>query len=110
MKSPQTPAQSFIDFLRADNRYTSRDLMKALGVGHPALKQREADPSLFTVGELLVLADLLGCDRLELIKMVFAELDRNPKALERVEEAAEQVIGRQRFPRTPKQVPGDTAL
>lgn len=98
---PETP-QTFSQLLREGNRFTDRDFMKALGVGHPALKQREADPSLFTMGELLLLAKLLGRPIKSIVKMVLEELERNPKATQKVEVAVEQVVGRKHFPRAPK--------
>lgn len=101
MAPPDTP-RPFSQFIRAENRFTTRDLMKALGVGHGGLKQREADPSLFTVGELLLLAKLLNCSQMKILKMVTAELERSPKTIERLEKAVDQVVGRKNFPRTPK--------
>lgn len=98
METPD-PLQTFSQFLRAGNQFTDRDLMKALSVGHRALKQREADPSLFTMGELLLLAKLLNAPKLHVVKMVVAEMERNPQAAERLAEAAGQVVGRRNFPR-----------
>jgi transcriptional regulator with XRE-family HTH domain len=101
MKSPE-PTQTFAQLLREGNRYTDRDLMKVLGVGHGALKQREADPSRFTMGELARLAKLLGKSTLELVKLVLAEMERNPQVVEQVLEATSQVVGRKNYPRAPK--------
>lgn len=102
MNSPRPP-QTFRQLLREGNRFTDRDFMKALGVGHPALKQREANPGLFTMRELLLLAKLLERPKMELIEMVLADMERNPEAVEKLEEAAEQVVGRKHFPRLPKE-------
>jgi len=101
MKSPE-PTHTFAQLLREGNRYTDRDLMKVLGVGHGALKQREADPSRFTMGELARLAKLLGKAKLELVKLVLTEMERNPQVVEQVLEATSQVVGRKNYPRTPK--------
>jgi transcriptional regulator with XRE-family HTH domain len=101
MNTTETP-QTFSQLLREGNRFTDRDFMKALSIGHPGLKQREADPSRFTIGELKLLAKLLGRPVEKLMKVVLAELDRNPEVAGKLEEAVEQVVGRKHFPRAPK--------
>ena len=99
--TPNAP-QTFSQLLRAGNRFTDRDFMKALKIGHVALKQREGDPSRFTMGELLLLAKLLNQPKELLARMVWAELARNPEAARKIEGAAGQVVGRKNFPRSPK--------
>lgn len=96
------PTQTFSQLLRADNRFTDRDFMKALGMGHPKLKRREADPSLFTVGELLLLATLLGHPIQDVMRVVLAQAAHNPRVAEKSKEAQGQVVGRKYFPRQPK--------
>jgi transcriptional regulator with XRE-family HTH domain len=92
---------TFSQLLRAGNRFTDRDFMRALGIGHVALKQREADPSLLTVRELLLLSKLLGQPKQKLVKIVWAEAARNSRLAAQLTQAAEQVVGRKNFPRTP---------
>ena len=103
MESPETSPKTLSDLLIGANQFTTRDLKKALGIGHPALKQRLADPSLFTMRELRLLAKLLGRPEMEVARMVFGEMSRNPQAAAELQESAEQVVGRQRAIRTPKQ-------
>lgn len=94
--------QSFSKLLRAGNKFTDRDFMKVLSMGHPTLKRREADPSLFTVGELLVLAKLIDQPIKEVMKVVLEQVTKDREAEEKREEAIEQAAGRKYFPRKPK--------
>ncbi len=96
------PTQTFSQLLRADNRFTDRDFMKALGMGHPKFKSREADPSLFTVGELMLLATLIK----DVMRVVLVQAEHNPQVAEKSKEAQEQVVGRKYHPRKAK----DTTL
>ncbi|MGI4735037.1 MAG: hypothetical protein ACRYG7_07655 [Janthinobacterium lividum] len=102
MNELTTPG-AFGDLLLGSDQFTVRELMKALGIGHPALKQRLADPSLFTLRELRLLSKLLSRPEMEVARMVFEEMSRNPQAVAELRESAGQVVGRQRAPRTPKQ-------
>lgn len=95
--------QTFSQLLREGNRFTDRDFMKVLGIGHPALKRRQADPSLFSVAELLLLATLLGRPIKQVLKLVLEQVATDPEAAQKREEAVEQAVGRQRFPRPPKE-------
>jgi hypothetical protein len=101
MKSPTTPA-TLRDLIRAGDRFTDRDFMSALGIGHLKLKRAEADPSLFTVAELQILATLTGHPLKRLLDLVTAEMARNPQVAEavagKVEAAKEQVVGRKIAP------------
>lgn len=97
------PTQTFSQLLRADNRFTDRDFMKALGMGHPKLKSREADPSLFTVGELMLLSSLIGRPIKEVMRVVLAQAEHNPQVAEKSKEAQEQVVGRKYHPRKAKE-------
>lgn len=96
------PTQTFSQLLRADNRFTDRDFMKALGMGHPKLKSREADPSLFTVGELMLLAALIGHPIQEVMRIVLAQAEHNPQVADKSKEAQKQVVGRKYYPRNAK--------
>jgi hypothetical protein len=97
---PETP-QTFSQLMREGNRFTDRDFMKVLGIGHPALKGREADPSRFTLEELQLLAEMLNRPAISLVAMILEEIKRNPNATGKVEVAVKQVKGRKIFPRTP---------
>jgi hypothetical protein len=99
---PETTPSTFRQLLREGDRFTDRDFMRVLGIGHPKLKSREADPSLFTVAELLLLAKLIGRPIKDVMKIVLAELERNPQATEKYEEATGQAVGRKYYPRKPK--------
>ena len=46
--------------MREGNRFTDRDFMRVLGVGHPALKKMEENPGLLSISQFLQLAELLG--------------------------------------------------
>ncbi|MBC6992491.1 hypothetical protein [Hymenobacter sp. BT491] len=96
-------AQTFSQLLREGNKFTDRDFMKVLAMGHPKLKRREADPSQFTVGELLVLATLIGRPITEVMKVVLAQVTSNKEAAQKREEAVELAAGRKYFPRQPKE-------
>ena len=96
------PPQTFSQLLRADNHFTDRDFMKALGMGHPKLKRREADPSLFTVGELVLLANLIGHSIQEVMRVVLTQVEHDPQIAEKSKEAQQQVVGRKYYPRKPK--------
>lgn len=102
MKTDSPP--TFSHLLREGDRFTDRDIMKVLSIGHPALKRRELDPSLFTVGELLRLATLLGRPIAEVLRVVLAEVARNDEAAQQRATAVEQVAGRKYHRRLP---PGD---
>lgn len=101
MKSPAIPA-TLRDVIREGDRFTDRDFMSALGIGHLKLKRAEADPSLFTVAELQILATLTGHSLKRLLDVVMAEMERNPKVAEAVAEKVEaakgQVVGRKIAP------------
>ncbi|WP_223654532.1 hypothetical protein [Hymenobacter psoromatis] len=97
------PTQTFSQLLRADNRFTDRDFMKALGMGHPKLKSREADPSLFTIGELMLLANLIGRSVKDVMQVVLAQAEHNPQVAEKSKEAQELVVGRKYYPRKAKE-------
>lgn len=101
MKSPP-PTKNFGEFLREGNRLTDRDFMKALATAHITLKKREADPSQFTVGQLLMLADLIERPIEEVMAVVLAQIARNPEAAEKRQEAQKQVVGRKYRVRKPK--------
>ena len=101
MKSTQTP-QTFSKLLREGDQFTERDFMKVMGVGHPALKRREGDPSLLTVGEILAVAKLIGRPVDQVIKIVLAEVSRNKEVIEQLNQIPEQVTGRKYMPRKPK--------
>ena len=97
----ETPPK-FSQLLREGNRFTDRDFMKALGIGHRALKQREADPSQFTLDEILLLAEMLKKPAISIATIIIDEMKRNPTVTEKVAVTMEQVKGRKLFPRTPK--------
>jgi len=101
MKSPNTAA-TLRDLIRKGDRFTDRDFMNALGIGHLKLKRAEADPSLFTVAELQILATLTGHPLKCLLDLVTAEMERNPRVAEavagKVEAAKGQVVGRKIAP------------
>ncbi|RZK44612.1 MAG: hypothetical protein EOO61_03205 [Hymenobacter sp.] len=97
---PETP-QTFSQLMREGNRFTDRDFMKVLGIGHPALKGREADPSRFTLEELLRLAKMLNRPELSLFAVILEEVKRNLSITKKVEVAVKQSKGRKNFPRTP---------
>jgi len=101
MNEPTTPS-TFGNLLIGPDQFTVRELMRALGIGHPALRQRLVDPSLFTMRELRLLSKLLSRSEMEVAQMVFEEMSRNPQANAELQESAEQVVGRQRAPRTTK--------
>lgn len=94
--------QTFSQLLREENRYTDRDFMKALSMGHPKLKAREADPSLFTVRELALLAALIGRPLPDVMKVVLVQAQHNPQVAEEGKGAKKQVVGRKRQPRKAK--------
>lgn len=90
--------------MREGNRFTDRHFMKALGIGHPALKRREADPSQFTVNEVIALAEMLQRPFMEITVAIIEELKRNRKTAEKAAEVKETVSkmpARKLFPRTP---------
>ena len=87
--------------MREGNRFTDRDFMRVLGIGHPALKRREADPSRFTLDELLLLAEMLNRPVMSITVIILEEMKRNPQATEKVEVTVKQAKGRKIFPRTP---------
>jgi hypothetical protein len=104
-----TTTQTFSELLREGNHFTDRDFMKALAMGHPKFKAREADPSLFTVGELMLLATLLGQPIRQVMEVVLAEAERNPAVVQKSEGAKGQVVGRKNFPRKSKGPEADVA-
>ena len=93
---------TFSQLLRADNKFTDRDFMKVLSIGHPKLKSREANPSLFTVGELILLAALIKRPIEEVMKVVLDQVARDEQAANKREEAIEQAVGRKYPLRKPK--------
>lgn len=100
---PETP-QTISQLMREGNRFTDRHFMKALGVGHPALKRREADPSQFTLDEVIALAEMLQRPPMEIAVMILDEMKRNLKTKEKAAEVKETVSkmpARKLFPRTP---------
>jgi hypothetical protein len=62
--------------MREGNNYADRDFMKELAIGHPKLKACEADPSLFTVRELMLLSVLIGRPINKLLEAVLAEASK----------------------------------
>lgn len=98
---PETP-QTFSQLMREGNIFTDRDFMKVLGVGHPALKRREADPGRFTLDEVILLAKMLKIPVMSIAEVIMAEVRRNPKATRKADTAVEQAKGRKLFPRAPK--------
>lgn len=83
------------------NRFTALDLVKLLRIGHRALRKREADPSLFTLGELALLAKHLGRPTSELVGLALADMEKSPELAQRLEAGAEQVAGRKYAARIP---------
>lgn len=80
--------------MRAGNRFTDRDFMNVLGVGHPQLKQMEANPYLFSVDQLARLAGMLGKPTMLLAQLALEQLSRNPDANEQAAAALKKVTGR----------------
>lgn len=75
-----SPPPTISQLMRAGNRFTDRNFMKLLGVGHPALKQLEANPGLISFEQFLVLAELLGQPAVWLVQLALAEIARNSAA------------------------------
>lgn len=76
--------------------------MKVMGVGHPVLKRKEADPSLLTVAEMMGVAKMIGRPVEQVVKIVLAEVGRNKEVIEQLNQIPEQVTGRKYTPRKPK--------
>jgi hypothetical protein len=97
MTSKNTPS-SLRELLREGDRFTDRNFMAVLGIGHPMLKRLEADPSLFSMADLQALATLTGHSLKKLVELVIAEMERNPAVAEKREEVALQTVGRKIAP------------
>lgn len=93
------PQPTLSQLLREGNRFTDRDFMKLLSMGHPKLKACEANPLLFTLKDLLLLAELIGRPVREVLRVVLAEVE--PQVAELRNLVASQAAGRKNFPRTP---------
>ncbi|WP_324680127.1 hypothetical protein [Hymenobacter sp. GOD-10R] len=91
--------KTFSELLREGNQFTDRDFMKVLAMGHPKLKSREADPSLFTVGELMLLAKLINTPIKQVMTVVLDQIARDTDAEQKREQAVEQAVGRKYYPR-----------
>ena len=98
-----TPPLTFSQLLREDNKFTERDFMKVLGISHTKLKRLEADPSLFTVHDLLVLAQLIEKPIKRVMAIVLDQTAQDEQAAQEREEAVKQATGRKYSPRKPKQ-------
>lgn len=108
MRMPDT-SKNIGEFLREGNKLTDRDFMKALETAHITLKKRENDPTQFTVGQLLMLADLIGRPIEDVMAVVLAQIARNPEEAKKREEAKKQVVGRKYQVRKPKEEPKSEA-
>ncbi|WP_324680814.1 hypothetical protein [Hymenobacter sp. GOD-10R] len=98
-----TPPLTFSQLLREDNKFTERDFMKVLGISHTKLKRLEADPSFFTVHDLLVLAQLIDKPISKVMAVVLEQAAQDTQAVQQREEAVKQAAGRKYSPRKPKQ-------
>ncbi|GGF27107.1 hypothetical protein [Hymenobacter cavernae] len=98
-----TPPPTFTELLREGNKFTDRDFMKVLGISHTKLKRLEADPSLFTVNDLMVLALLIEKPIKKVMAVVLEQVAQDEQAAQEREEAVKQATGRKYYPRKPKQ-------
>lgn len=72
----------FTDLLRRGRfTFTERELMEHLRMTYRTIKQREADPSTLTIGELLRVADLLGEPVEDIVAVVLREVQASPTSL-----------------------------
>jgi len=71
-------------------------------MSHPKLKSCEADPSLFTLRDLVLLAALVGRPVGDVVKIALVQAEHNPEVVEEREKAKSQIVGRKRQPRKPK--------
>lgn len=95
--------QTFSQLLREGNKFTDRDFMRVLAMSHTKLKRLEADPSLFTVADLMLLAQLIDRPIKKVMKVVLEQVATDTAAAEKREEAVKQAAGRKYFPRVPKE-------
>ncbi|OWP62247.1 hypothetical protein CDA63_15200 [Hymenobacter amundsenii] len=80
---PPTAAspRRFTDLLRHGRyRFTEREMMQHLGMSYRTIKQREANPSSLTIGELLRVADLLNEPAQDIMAVVLAEVQASNRA------------------------------
>lgn len=75
-----TSSQTVRQLMRDGNRFTDQDFMSALGIGHSALKEIEADPGQLSLIQVVRLAELLNVPVLELVQLVFTEASQGQSA------------------------------
>lgn len=91
---PSTAPQTISQLMRAGDRFTDRDFMRVLEIGHPTLKRMEANPALFTLAHLSLLAGMLGKPTMLLARLVVEALGCNPVNKVQLAAALSKVTGR----------------
>lgn len=86
--------QTFSQLLREGDRFTDRDFMRVLSIGHPSLKRKESDPSQFTIGEVVLLAALVEKPVSQLLEAAVRQASQDQESAQQREAAVSQAEGR----------------